>query len=1330
MGSAVPSSCCWCLAALCLLSPAAFALRFPRGLQTADDPLAYHKGIYEGQYCTNNTYDSQLNRTAYCTGISIEERLRCQQLSEAADWSFAITTLAGDELTYRYTHDNVYTFTCLNGTIACNADTGECVCNGGVGGGLGGDQGDGSFVCGASCLDGAVEDTSGLQQVCGVDRDVLREELDAELSSGFIVTGNGQGTDCFGHLDPSITRVDYPLFSDIMHFPCPLGKFRCDPPPLASAFDVPTTTICQCEEVSEFLCRNLSLPQPYDLTMAGPSAVIRTYDNPGDTNTADIFYFDAVYCEIEFDQELGPNYKGVPFDIADLETSPGVVLSNQQKHPTLNHTYSFDAVGGAGHAGPINIYLPAFRVATVNNNPNTALTANVSFLFYNVAPDVDISFPVEVNPFGTLTTREVANGLFIQFTSPHRRDMFTSFVDVNRLVEIEPYLFIDLAELNNTAFLAKFNVTRQNDTDTDDTNVTAAGVYPGYGEEDFPFTVKIMPQGQLRFNGKEFEFRYDTTPPSVNLTVPEYANSPFTVTVTWSEPLRDLYAVMPTFEGGVVNLTKDTLTKLSDQSYSVEAVPQSTSEIYVNINGTTLTVDYAGNANVNEEAGDRKLVIYSPGAPLKGDLAFSYRRPALTEELNAGSVGASPSSDSPSLVVRWFGFTGAANYTLEARWGFTESIDALTNLEGSEVLLPDFPLHFGLDYVFTLTAYTHFGEGVSVERVYYHPRIYLNANGTYDSISLPPLFSPNQQPTAWELQTQRDMFMLDDLAVIEVRSVNGTADPNPCKANDAVKVCSDINFHLSGATAEYLVFKAPLTIQFTFTALGWPSRQVPFLFYFEPVYELWEPAFLTCPEGLKRDSWSPSTLVYSVRICHLSQFALFQIPDDASRDSLVPPSTAEAAIVRGRGETPWWIYLIVAGAVLLAVSGCCIFYWGYVNPRIKAGALAGERDVEAEKAKLKLATVKITQRISDFATLNLLTQRRVSRRASILKTAKERKEARKAAKRREQMPSVEEEKKEEETEAPRPALAVPRAPPPSVPAPPLPPPPGMPLESSFTSPVPAYQEIPVREEEGPEREADADLIAALAMVEEQLEEREQLKPLPFVTAPAPRKKPPEKEEKPTEAPEDEAERLQDTEGRRAPPAWAMATPEPPSARPTPSPPPPPPPSRQPQPQAEAEEPPITTEAPPEAPVAAPEPPLAAAEEVKVDERPFAAPPDLLEERPPVAEAPTEAILPPGRVEELFPPSPPPPPPPPPKRPSIDKPPPAVQIIPASVSPELSAPPPPPPPPPPPKAAAPPPMFGFGKPKLPPPAPPPPPFAGPRVAPEPADDAVGWLAHGR
>merc|ERR1712048_1505340 len=96
----------------------------------------------------------------------------------------------------------------------------------------------------------------------------------------------------------------------------------------------------------------------------------------------------------------------------------------------------------------------------------------------------------------------------------------------------------------------------------------------------------------------------------------------------------------------------------------------------------------------------------------------------------------------------------------------------------------------------------------------------------------------------------RDGFLsLNPLKVLSFRSAERAgADQDPCAANSERMRCTYLNFHIEVPEAQFVVFKKPIRLQFSFGRKGWQDLYYrPKLYYWESYKEEWSDVHHTCP---------------------------------------------------------------------------------------------------------------------------------------------------------------------------------------------------------------------------------------------------------------------------------------------------------------------------------------------------------------------------------------------------------------------------------------------------------------------------------------------------
>ena len=102
---------------------------------------------------------------------------------------------------------------------------------------------------------------------------------------------------------------------------------------------------------------------------------------------------------------------------------------------------------------------------------------------------------------------------------------------------------------------------------------------------------------------------------------------------------------------------------------------------------------------------------------------------------------------------------------------------------------------------------------------------------------------------------------------------------DPCEDNSKFLQCTYMNFHIDVPGSLFIAFQKPIRIELMFGSKGWPWNDkglVPELQYWESHEEEWRPAVDSCPVGVKSERWNVVHKIYTVTVCHLTQFTVFE----------------------------------------------------------------------------------------------------------------------------------------------------------------------------------------------------------------------------------------------------------------------------------------------------------------------------------------------------------------------------------------------------------------------------------------------------------------------
>merc|ERR1712159_647299 len=168
------------------------------------------------------------------------------------------------------------------------------------------------------------------------------------------------------------------------------------------------------------------------------------------------------------------------------------------------------------------------------------------------------------------------------------------------------------------------------------------------------------------------------------------------------------------------------------------------------------------------------------------------------------------------------------------------------------------------------------------------------------------------------------MFMsINTYTVLSFRSASTSeGDEDPCQAASQYAECTFINFHIEVPGTDFIVFRKPVRLELSFGEDGWGDRLYrPELQYWDPHHLSWRAVRHTCPAEFMHDLWDGNRHIYSVDICHLSQFAIFTVYD--------PPPTTAPPPEEPKGEVSEGIsFFIILAAICVAFAAlCAVCYW-------------------------------------------------------------------------------------------------------------------------------------------------------------------------------------------------------------------------------------------------------------------------------------------------------------------------------------------------------------------------------------------------------------------
>jgi len=157
--------------------------------------------------------------------------------------------------------------------------------------------------------------------------------------------------------------------------------------------------------------------------------------------------------------------------------------------------------------------------------------------------------------------------------------------------------------------------------------------------------------------------------------------------------------------------------------------------------------------------------------------------------------------------------------------------------------------------------------------------------------------------------------------VLSFRTVDQARDINPCSSNSQLLRCTFMNFLIEVPSTQFLVFRNPIRLQFTFGRHGWEDSYFrPQLRYWEAYHEEWRPAAASCPPGQAYEHWNDLHRIYAVSLCHLSQFAVFEYFAPPPQTTTVQPHEQPESY-----NDPVF-FVILTGCMVAVLSFCVILY--------------------------------------------------------------------------------------------------------------------------------------------------------------------------------------------------------------------------------------------------------------------------------------------------------------------------------------------------------------------------------------------------------------------
>jgi hypothetical protein len=680
-------------------------------------------------------------------------------------------------------------------------------------------------------------------------------------------------------------------------------------------------------------------------TISAFATQTRTY-----SETVKLSYFEPVNCTLVFDEDVGI------FTAADFAKDDTTVISNFLTTGTKEYTFQVSSTVNAN----VTLSIPAGTVQTTAGIYNNETTAIFSFEFYAFPPSVTLL----LDGFEAQSTRRDHNIAYLSFNSTTQYDDDTRWFNAS-FVSISPALAVtDFEQVNDKMYRFQFSILKNEsypeieciehavfapttehsvfacDTCPRPLLCTSRTTYPpvGVAHMEFPFNIVLQPVPELGLPSMNLPMIYDTLWGYVQMDAPLYANDPFYVVITWSEPLIDLVAVLPTFDptGPPVDqeLLKRNLTVLSPTSFRLLVAPKRTGVLKISIQGSRLSIDMAGNTNDNYRnpasfTSDMRTVIFSAGPPLPGTIDFRYDRPRLVGEYPPvpGPTGfqlAAPAS----LTASWSGFLTATHYDAWVKWGQNWSTPEVIGLNVTEFTFEDFSAMLGVEYQVYIRAFNYFGESTTVVRTFLHPLFYFSADGSYSLMALPDMLSPTEKRIPVNVLIPEDTFLsINTLKVLSFRAPDRSAgDTDPCMENSRMRKCTYLNFHIEVPASQFIVFRRPIRLQFIFGRDGWSDIYFrPRLYYWETHEDRWTDVASTCSQEQRYDSWNELHRIYEVAVCHLSYFAVF--------GDFAPPASTTTAQAPPRPESYGGatFFIVLAGVVVCLGLVCCVCYFACVQ---------------------------------------------------------------------------------------------------------------------------------------------------------------------------------------------------------------------------------------------------------------------------------------------------------------------------------------------------------------------------------------------------------------
>ena len=272
-------------------------------------------------------------------------------------------------------------------------------------------------------------------------------------------------------------------------------------------------------------------------------------------------------------------------------------------------------------------------------------------------------------------------------------------------------------------------------------------------------------------------------------------------------------------------------------------------------------------------------------------------------------------------------------------WGLNLTTTRVRGLEmkGSSLrhIFSPFNALLGVEYVVHVQATNYWGQKASVEKTFLHPEVQLLADGTFPHIHLPDMLSTSETNVAFSLLIQPGTFMsINRHHVLGIRTVDRTirGEVDPCEDNSKFLQCTYMNFHIHVPGSLFIAFQKPIRIELMFGAKGWPWNDpglVPELQYWETLEEEWRPAANSCPAGVKSERWNVVHKIYTVTVCHLTQFTVFEVSKP------VGEAAAEEVASRPTSNTDMRLPMTLFGVTLLGAFVCAVGYMCVLRRFIK-----------------------------------------------------------------------------------------------------------------------------------------------------------------------------------------------------------------------------------------------------------------------------------------------------------------------------------------------------------------------------------------------------------